>query len=334
MVIIPWNGKDYHEKSDIIKSDYFNETIAFNRGVFSTGDLPPWIVPLDNSIVGDLLSSNTLANVRNRCISKIVGDAQLVDNYFEAIYERNQAMALAASAAKKLLDFLINFKKPKYWKGVVKRQPKDLPEAWLTYNFGVKPLIGTIDSAMKLLGKPYPTVILKGGAGAPIKLSRVDEGEEINDTHFATGSYFQQMRAYVSPNGNPNAALANIVGLSTPFSTAMSVLPWGWAVDYFVNCSQLLNNIEDEFPGIYFNGVWQSIMCKVDFGSVRLDKITNETTVNYGEAHCFYREPTALRYALEFSFPPLGGNQFANLASAIALTMKGKRNVSIHFETN
>lgn len=100
---------------------------------------------------------------------------------------------------------------------------------------------------------------------------------------------------------------------------------WGWAVDYFVNASQLLSNMEDRFPGIYFESIWETVSWSADFGTVRYNTdLEIQDGMNYGKAHNFYRQPTSLDYSLEFSLPLLGGNQFANLASAIALTLKRK----------
>lgn len=325
MVIVPWNGRNYHEKSDLKKGNHFSEMEYFNRGAFTQGTLSPWGITMGNYISRDILSSNDVAHVHNKCVSKIVDGAQVAENYFEAIYERREALELAVNAATKLLDFVTNFRKPKYWKSFGKPKPKDLPEAWITYNFGVAPLIATIDSAMNFLGKPYPSIVLKGGSGLPVDAIRIDENRWTRDVHTAKGTYFKQIRAYVKPKSNPNAALANVVGLSTPFSTAFSVIPWGWAVDYFVNCSDLISNFEDRFPGIYFESIWESVSYKATTSSARYDKdLEQYVDVNYGTTFNTWRQRSNLDYSLEFSFPLLGGSQFANLASAIALTLKGK----------
>lgn len=325
MVIVPWNGRNYHEKSNLKKGNHFTEMEYFNRGTFTRGTLSPWGVTFENYIHPDILSANQVAHVHNKCVAKIVDKAQVVENYFEAIYERREALELAAKAATKLLDFLINFRKPRYWKKFGKPKPKDLPEAWITYNFGIAPLIATIDNAMNLLGKPYPSIVLKGGSGLPVDAIRIDENPWLKDVHTAKGMYFKQIRAYVKPKSNPNAALSNVVGLSTPFSTAFSVIPWGWAVDYFVNCSDLISNMEDRFPGIYFDSIWESVSFKATLNSARYDNSSKKYIgVNYGTMFNTWRQRSTLKYSLEFSFPLLGGSKFANLASAIALTLKGK----------
>lgn len=325
MVLSPWNKYVFSEKSNLVLGNRLSENRYFNRGENSQGNMPGWIVFNDTSIQSDLISRNEQARIHNRCVAKVVDKAQVVENYFEAIYERREALQLAATAASKLLDFLVNFRKPKYWKSFGKPKPKDLPEAWLTYNFGVAPLVATIDSAMKLLGKPYPSIVLKGASGMPVNATNIYDWAYFKDVQTARGTYFKEIRAYVSPENNPNYALSNVMGLSTPFSTAFSVIPWGWAVDYFVNCSDLMSNFEDRFPGIRFDSVWESVSVKVEHSFVRYEKFSNTVdSMNYGNAYNTYRQPSSLQYQLEFSFPLLGGRQFANLASAIALTLKGK----------
>jgi hypothetical protein len=161
--------------------------------------------------------------------------------------------------------------------------------------------------------------MLKGASGMPVDAIDIRESPDIRDVHTAKGSYFKEIRARVKPYDNPNAALANVVGLSTPFSTAFSVIPWGWAVDYFVNCSDLLSNFEDRFPGIYFESIWESVSFKASISSVRHDTYFDLYEFNNGQVFNTWRQPSSLSYSLEFSFPLLGGSQFANLASAIAL---------------
>ena len=324
-MLIAYDGKNIvHEKSDVVKGDHLHEMNAFNRGVYSTGKLDPLIVPTGNFVDYRYVSRNTQARVHNNCVNKIVNEGQVAENYFEAIYERREAVNMAAAAAKTMLTFLTNYRKPQYWRKTLKREPSDLPKAWIGYQFGVAPLISTIDSALNFLGKPYPSYLIKGASGAPVNFSEVDKSPWITETSSANGSYFKQIRAYVRPNPNPNMGLLNLVGLNTPFSTAWSVIPWSWAVDYFVNASNLMSNFENRFPGIYFDSIWESVLFKADFSTVQYSRATEATTMNRGHAHNFWRQPSDLEYSLEFSFPSLGGEQLANLLSAIALTLKGK----------
>lgn len=106
-----------------------------------------------------------------------------------------------------------------------------------------------------------------------------------------------------------------------------SVLPWGWAVNYFVNVSDLLSNLEDRYPGVRLKEVWHSTsLVGSVFNDSFNDNIDNgQKKINNGVHYNFDRRPGSLSYKLTFSYPSLGGNQFANLFSAIALTMSGAK---------
>lgn len=270
----------------------------------------------------DVLSRRLETPMHNRALEKLQGELTVCQNLFETWYERKQAYDLLFSAGENMLDFLVNWRKPQYWKKHAKSvKPSTLPEAWLTYQFGIKPLVGTVNSAMLGLGQPLTSATFSGSSRQtlvfPISWTDV----------FAKCDYVYKLGCTVSPKQNPNMHLLNIGGITTPFSTAWSVIPWGWAVDYFFNVSQLLSNFEDTHPGVsitntyvtrYNKGVW--------FGA--------HPTIRNGVPYCVYdgifhytlRDTSVpLTYRPELKFPKLGSNQVANLFSAIALTMKGKQ---------
>lgn len=325
-VLIEWDGKNYHETSDLRSGNGSSELPYFNRGVKSSGDLSAMVVPMDPSI--QFASTNELAEMHNAAVDKLSDRLQNIENYFEALYERKEAIALATSAAKELLRFVKNYKKPQYWRKVQKVEPKDLPSAWLTYQFGIKPLIGTIDSASRLLAKDWPTVTERGYVTRRFSYSDKAESPWAIDYKTGSNNVGYELRAHVKPRYNPNGALLNALGLTTPLSTMSSVIPWGWAVNYFVNVSDVLTNLENRFPGIEIESVWRSVSCKGHFQQKRLnlDEIYGEdgTYVTHtGEFHNFWREAYHMDYALEFGLPNFGTNQFANLMSAIAVTISG-----------
>lgn len=259
--------------------------------------------------------------VHNRALEKLLGQLDVVENLFEAWYERKEAYNMLLSAGAEMLDFLRNWRKPKYWKRKKSSiSPSTLPEAWIAYQFGVKPLIGTIDTLMAGLGQPLTSATFSGSARDVITVP-IQWG-----TVYAKCDYVYKLGCIVSPNSNPNTHLLNLGGLTTPFSTAWSVVPWGWAVDYFVNVSQLLSNFEVRHPGVKIDhsyvtrhnrGTW--------FGEHPLKQKGEPYCVYDGSFHYTIREiPAPLWFRLQLKFPDLGSNQIANLFSAIALTMKGK----------
>lgn len=261
--------------------------------------------------------------LHNRALNKLLAQLDVAENLFEAWYERREAYSMLISAGSEVLEFVTNWRKPTYWKNISKRaRPSTLPEAWLAYNFGVKPLVQTIDTCLNKLAEPLPSVSFDGSA-----ILRGDTFMLSFNTTFMRVNHFYKLGCTVQPNPNPNYALANIAGLTTPFSTAWSVIPWGWAVDYFVNVSQLLSNFEVRHPGITIKNGYTTLFSKGDwFG--------HHPTFNNGRPYyvvdgsIFYMERRStldLKYKVQLSFPPLGSGQFANLFSAIAITLKGNK---------
>lgn len=280
----------------------------------------------------------------NKALAKVDDKLRVADSFFEDWYERRQAVDLLLDVGKKLLTFLVHWRKPDYWKHLAKSsRPKDLPSAWLAYQFGVKPLVGGVDRAMNLLGQEMPILKVDG-------VSRTQFPEEEIGNLFVTNSSFKGRNTFtmktlvkigcLATGANPNRALSGATGLNEPFSSAWNVIPWGWAVDYFVNVGELLGNIENKHPGVTTSDwyVTQFARCQVSssIDSVALRKRMDNETFNlimrnyaYTFSGKYYRmkrtTPNSVGYQLEFKFPRLGGNQAANLFSAIALTMSGKK---------
>lgn len=285
---------------------------------------------------------NLYAQAHNRALSKVADKLSYVSNLFEAWYERKEAYTLFGHAGQSLLNILKNWKKPKFWKQMMKdagkkaKQPESLPEAWLLLQFAIKPLIGTIDDCMNLLLSDFPVYWEEGSSGIEVPLQKWPT-QAYTELYF-TGRRIVKIGVEVK-SLNPNAQLSNIMGLTTPFSTFLNVVPWFWAVNYFVNINDIVSNFEVRFPGINIGKTYTTVFSKNSwFGQNGPNPAIPELVGG------FYKPPkgpflkykgdstfmdrtvstSVPRYKLERSFPALGTNQLANLFSAIALTMKGR----------
>lgn len=278
------------------------------------------------------LSLNVHKGVHNKALDKVSEELEYVQNFFEAWYERREAYTLLGQAGKGILQFLTSWKKPAYWSSLFKgskklaKRPETLPEAWLLANFAVKPLVGTVDDAMRLLCNDFPPMWVEGTSA----------------DSYVTTDYRQQYRfnyehTYLTKHGvevtgfNPNAQLLNIMGLTTPVSTFLSVVPWFWAVNYFANISAMVSNFEVRYPGVNIGSTYTTTLHKVKYsGYTRYftgRSYTNVATSFYDGHYTYMRRVTSNKvpsYKLHFGVPALGSSSFANLFSAIALTMSGK----------
>lgn len=291
-------------------------------------DLPEW---WRNSKEG--LDRNWVS-LENNALTKVHDKLRIADSFFEDWYERKQAVALLTSSAKKLVKFAKNWKRPSYWTHLAKdRRPADLPSAWLAYNFGVKPLVGGVDRAIHLLGSDFPEWNVSGTSGMTISRQLYDANAYTFGQNSTSGPATHNLLCKIGCRVvgiNPNTALSGAVGLGEPFSSAWAVLPWGWAVDYFVNVSELLSNIENKHPGIQVTD-WYMTKTLRTSASNSLHRPSDYERERFGftaSADFFHmtREPlkSAPLYQMELKYPPLGGNQASYLMSALALTLKGK----------
>lgn len=272
----------------------------------------------------------------NNALTKVNDQLRVASSFWEDWYERKQSYELIVKSTKALLNFARNYKSPRYWSHLAKdRRPADLPSAWLAYQFGIKPLVGSIDRGMNLLGSDFPVMNIHGTSGTKILNKRTQlplTTGFYNNVAYSDLKLLCKIGCRVT-GINPNYALSGASGLGEPFSSSWSVLPWGWAVDYFVNVGDLLSNLENNHPGVTVT----------DWYETRVARVTSNAALDYSQyselaiqkygfacsATFFYMERIPLtskpKFQLEFSFPALGGNQAANLMSALALTLKGKK---------
>lgn len=289
-------------------------------------------------------STNTKNSVHNKALNKVSEQLEYVSNMFEAWYERREAYALLGTCIRAVHTFAKRWKDPKYWRAMRKstgtkvRDPSSLPEAWLLWQFALKPLIGTIDDVINLLSKDFPVFWVEGSSGSTDSIP-VDKR-----TSQGLGTYVPSFEAsYIVKHAvrvvayNPNAQLSNIMGMTTPISSFLSVVPWFWAVNYFVNINEVVSNIEIKHPGVVIDKSYTTVFSKANARG-KFPHATwyteNGKVIHLKEplfhdldlSHVYMRRTvstTIPKYKIALSHPTLGSNQFANLTSAIALTFKG-----------
>lgn len=325
-------------------------TSLINDGTYKVGDVNKALISFSHHRLENLfedpplLDLNKMNAVHNKALNKVADELSYVQNMFEAWYERKEAYTLLGQAGKSLLEFVTSWRKPSYWRKVTKmsakkiRDPSSLPEAWLLANFAIKPLIGTVDDCLNLLLSDFPIYWVDGSSSTKMSNSYND--------YYNSGYQLSVESEYIVKHGvrvkslNPNAALSNIMGLTTPVSSFLNVVPWFWAVNYFVNVNDVVSNFEVRFPGVDIDSSYTTVLCKQKYFGKRETrtfwKLNDKGQwVEHTGPHAFLRgDAVHMRrstgtkvpdYKLQVGFPALGSNQVANLFSAIALTLKGKR---------
>lgn len=283
-------------------------------------------VPCGNGF--SYISTNNAALTHNKCLSKLKDELEPISSFFEDWYERQQAYRMLVSAGIGILSFIRDIKDPKrlarrFGKWAVKK--KTLPETWLAYNFGVKPLIGTVENAIDLLSRSPPPLIVDATSSTTQKY----KGQPGEFRIHGEVTYTVKMGVRVT-GFNANLALAASLGLDKPLTNAWSVVPWGWAVDYFVNVSELLSNFEPFITGVTISDSYETRFERFKGSAFTSPPIKGyHSWCNDMEGWNIQRSVPA---SLKFQFahirpeimPTTNARQVANLFSAIALSIKEK----------
>jgi hypothetical protein len=294
------------------------------------------VVPCANGF--SYISQNDAALTHNKCLSKLKDELEPISSFFEDWYERQQAYRMLISAGIGILSFVNDLDNPKrlarrFRKWASKEESlseawaskkKSLPEAWLTYNFGVKPLIGTVENAINILSRDPPPLIVD--ASSAITSTYTDKPGEFRRRGKVT--YTVKMGVRVT-GFNSNLALAASLGLDKPLTNAWSVVPWGWAVDYFVNVSELLSNFEPFITGVTISDSYETSFERFKGSASTSPAI--EGMHSWCEDMEGWNMDRRVPASLQFQFahirpaimPEKNARQVANLFSAIALSIKG-----------
>lgn len=300
-------------------------------------------VPVGNGYV--YMSYSKRAEIYNSAVRTVRDRLESSNSFFEDWYERHQAYDMIGSAIGKIGEFIKFAKNPKSYlkrksrrrfirktfnlkNGHIRKTFESVPDAWLAYNFGIKPLIGTVERGMELMSREVSPVWHYGTASGSEKVDFETAEQRI------TGTVTRKVKIGVEVRGfNPNRRLAQKLGLDKPLTNIWSVVPWGWAIDYFVNVSEFLSNYEPKTTGLIigssFTTVFDTFSGKEDVQErlIKPGGFTQNSVPMYGWS--MTRSPSAsLDYMLELvnhsnsSYSSLG-SKVANLVSILVINMKG-----------
>lgn len=135
--------------------------------------------------------------------------------------------------------------------------------------------------------------------------------------------------AYHYPN--PNAGLLARLGFMNFAGNAWDIVPWSWAVDYFVNAGELLSNLQPRFPGVEFTQFYSSSTTKQhvlawargdpEWWNPEKARPFSWKTLDFGRSEL---DPNRLKYEPEFNLVS-SIQRLSQLTSAIALNLRRTR---------
>jgi hypothetical protein len=119
--------------------------------------------------------------------------------------------------------------------------PKRLADLWLEFSFGWKPLAEDVYSAVVLLQNPIKATHVSARRTYGVA-DVVDIGNASIGSHrVTTGTDVCLMRCDVTIS-NPNLYLANNLGLANPAEVIWELVPFSFAVDWFISVGTFLSS--------------------------------------------------------------------------------------------
>jgi len=201
----------------------------------------------------------------NKCYSKLVEKMGQASQNANNLIEARQALGMIESRAMQIFRFASSLRKghfgdaaaalssPNNPKPGFKHKSKDFAGQFLEGHFGWVPLAQDIHNSLQTMSNPN-----FDAQKATAHASLVDL-KSIRDESFSGGFYSlrsaTQVNSYSVGMGlrfrinNPNAYLANQLGLINPASIVWEAVPYSFAVDWFANVGQILGSMSD-FVGI------------------------------------------------------------------------------------
>lgn len=147
-----------------------------------------------------------------------------------------------------------------------RRAGTSLGGQWLEFTFGWAPLVGDIDSAVRVLGQEFPAERVYSRIRAVEYLTAPNPYiiSQAWWNYIGQENYF--MAALVQVD-NPNLLLARQLGLVNPVAIVWDVIPFSFVADWFVPVGKFINSWQDHV-GIKVTGAYHGWAVSAH-GSVR-----------------------------------------------------------------
>lgn len=279
------------------------------------------------------IPSNQLRIAKNDALDKVREQTQQASDLVVAWLQRKDAIGQLEGGLRTILRTVRAVKRrdPRIVRAVTGRYPdrKSLVQTpsglWLGYWFGIVPTINDIHHAAGVLALPFPESVVSGSSGFDWEIG--DKTPKYFENSYGYSSYKQgttivKIGARVSAI-NSNVSLLDRLGFTSPLSVALELVPWSWALNYFVNIQQMATNFEPRFPGIELGMMYQTqfteYMGRWSFHAYGEYVVNNEIS-----GIDLFRTPNWPEYELSSTlFDNLSLQRISYLTSAIAMGLKG-----------
>lgn len=227
------------------------------------------------------------------------------------------------------------------YKGDLAKAVKGIPAAWLTTQFGIKPLLGDVHDSSEALSyylfeeKKTPRLVVRAGHEETDEQSVTVTGSSAAWKGRLTAA--RQSRCHLSCIYEVPVSSARTLqqlGLGNPFSVAWELTPWSWAVDYATTMGDWINSLFAN-EGTRFVSGTRSLMMKIGgeeesaFWTIQkqngFEVSPNPSSIGFlfavGRFHREVLDGPPMPYFPTFR-NRLGLNQLANLTAALSQLKK------------
>jgi hypothetical protein len=213
---------------------------------------------------GVVLDADTPAY--NLAYAKLVESVGEHASWAVTLAERRQAVDMIRKRASQILAFTRALRKgrlgdawdaldvprtdPRRLKVTRKHlRKKDLAGRYLEFHFGWSPLMSDIHTSCSILGRDFPTFLVKGRGRATAEKQYLSEEPRRKGTVVTRC----QILADISIQ-NPNLLLWSQLGLVNPATVLWELVPFSFVVDWFVNVGEYLSHFTD-FVGVGLSNI-------------------------------------------------------------------------------
>lgn len=259
-----------------------------------------------------------------RLVSKIGSRAEML----LSLAERKQAASMITQRALQLARIGNALKKRNMIalsdalgrrKGSSKRLTiKDPAKTWLEIQYGWKPMISDIYSALEVLERPYPSVKVTGSAKVPFERSEnLPLGRPGKTSYVHKGYFICRKTAYVAVENDLLFSL-NQAGVLNPVSLGWEMIPYSFVADWFIPIGDWLRSYSD-FVGLQQVAVCESMLGFSEGTQIYGYALPNTGTLN-GTRAMMYQRLNSLT-GTQLVFHGLRNISLARAASAVALAI-------------
>lgn len=253
--------------------------------------------------VDPALTSEQMAELENRCLSKVVNQLRSRDDnsghdLLVSLFESPELVSLQ----KQISEILHNIRRMKINKLLRKAAPTVVAaEFYLLWTFGISPLIGALNELISTLDsgiKTYEKV--KGTAQETNSGSNYYFNADVyNAGVISAGSHMVRLSygADVSID-DLTQIIKGQFGLTTPVASAYAVLPMSFILDWFINIGSYLDTMEYLMnpSGYNINNIYESRLVRKMFerSCIGLFKHKHGYWIDY-DCKCSYEEISFVR---------------------------------------